>query len=479
MSTKRKFTWQELASLNEEHNAHLAVRGKVYDVSKFLARHPGGKDVLRMAAGKDVTIVFQCYHAFSDLPSKILEKYYVGDLVSNEFPTFPEPGAFYNTLRERVRKHFKDTNQDPKRSGWMWLRHFIVPTMVVLTWFAQLFLAPYNFFLACVAAALSGWFSALCCMVNVHDASHFAVTSNPTIWRVVGHIHDYLNGCSYHVWVLQHIFGHHPYTNIDGADPDISTAKEKPDMRRIKWSQNWLPRYFRQHVYMPLIYCLLGLKTHFQDFYVFLIHKKNSTITLNTLPTSYVIIFLTGKLCFLMHKVVLPWMILSFWEMVIFLAFNEIASSYWLALIFQASHVVSEVEWPKPDANGKINRDWAELQVESTLDYATESWFCNVFTGGLNHQVAHHLFPSMCQNYYPQITPIVVQTCKEFGVRYNYKDTFFQALGAHVGHLKTLGQEKEKPIATRAELFHREKHTHDDNKISSCEKSISSWMCSF
>lgn len=33
--------------------------------------------------------------------------------------------------------------------------------------------------------------------------SHFAVTSNPIVWRVVGHIHDYLNGCSYHVWVHQ------------------------------------------------------------------------------------------------------------------------------------------------------------------------------------------------------------------------------------------------------------------------------------
>ena len=29
MTTKRQFTWQELASLNKEHNAHLAVRGKV------------------------------------------------------------------------------------------------------------------------------------------------------------------------------------------------------------------------------------------------------------------------------------------------------------------------------------------------------------------------------------------------------------------------------------------------------------------
>ena len=31
---------------------------------------------------------------------------------------------------------------------------------------------------------------------------------------------------------FQHIFGHHPYTNIDGFDPDISTA-EKVSIRLL------------------------------------------------------------------------------------------------------------------------------------------------------------------------------------------------------------------------------------------------------
>ncbi|XP_020623464.1 acyl-lipid (8-3)-desaturase-like [Orbicella faveolata] len=392
-----------------------------------------------MAAGRDVTLVFQSYHAFSDHAPKILEKYCVGDLVTSNVPTFPEPGAFYNTVRKRVRQHFKDTKQDPKSSGWMWLRHLIIPSLVVLMWFAQVFFASYSLFLSCIAAALLGWFSALSCMINIHDASHFAVTSNPIVWRVVGHIHDYLNGCSYHVWIHQHIFGHHPYTNIDGFDPDISTANHVSCAYTL----------------LTLFSCCLqlGLKTHIQDFFVFIINKRNSTSTFNTLPTSHLVIFLTGKLCFLIHKVVLPWMLLSFREMIVLVIFAEVAAGYWLALIFQASHVVSEVDWPQPDADGKVNRDWAELQIESTLDYATDSWFCNVFTGALNHQTAHHLFPSVAQIYYPQITPIVVQACKEFGVRYNYKDTMFEALGAHISHLKTLGQEKDKPVVTRPEVW--------------------------
>ncbi len=37
----------------------------------------------------------------------------------------------------------------------------------------------------------------------------------------------------------------------------------------------------------------------------------------------------------------------------------------------------------------------AELQVASTQDYCTDSWFWTLFTGALNHQTAHHLFPGI------------------------------------------------------------------------------------
>ena len=78
----RKFTWEELSKLNRRHNAHVAVRGKVrldtcvcdgvllpctkvYDVSGFIEKHPGGVDQLMLGAGRDVTILFESYHNFN------------------------------------------------------------------------------------------------------------------------------------------------------------------------------------------------------------------------------------------------------------------------------------------------------------------------------------------------------------------------------------------------------------------------------
>ena len=58
---------------------------------------------------------------------------------------------------------------------------------------------------------------------------------------------------------LQHVMGHHVYTNIDGHDPDIMTAApELPDIRRIKENQYWLSYYFYQHLYCPLLYCFVS-----------------------------------------------------------------------------------------------------------------------------------------------------------------------------------------------------------------------------
>ena len=82
----------------------------------------------------------------------------------------------------------------------------------------------------------------------------------------------------------------------------------------------------------------------------------------------------------------------------------------------------------------------AEFQCATTKDFATDSWFWTVFTGVLNHQTVHHLFPGIIQSHYPKIRPIIAETCKEFGVRYNHTDEGPAAIGEHLGHLRRLGQ---------------------------------------
>ncbi|KAL5486886.1 hypothetical protein EMCRGX_G019423 [Ephydatia muelleri] len=89
-SSVRTFTPAELKLYNEPHNAHVAYRGKVYDVSQFVAQHPGGVDQIMLGAGRDITTVFDSYHPPTAL--NMLQPYYVGDLIGSDVPTFPPRG---------------------------------------------------------------------------------------------------------------------------------------------------------------------------------------------------------------------------------------------------------------------------------------------------------------------------------------------------------------------------------------------------
>jgi fatty acid desaturase len=299
----------------------------------------------------------------------------------------------------------------------------------------------------------------LATMNATHDCSHFSVTNKPWVWRLLGAWHDFINGISETVWIYQHTLGHHPYTNVDHADPDIVTAaNELPDLRRIKETQTWLPRYFYQHFYMPLLYGLLAVKTRIQEFYILFLFRKNGTIRVNRLSAMQWFLYFGGKIFFYTYRIVIPLLAgMPVWQLLSITVACDMFSSYYLALIFQVSHVNSNVKWPLPDENNVVHADWWKLQILTTQDYSTDSWFVTFMTGALNHQTAHHVFPGIAQCYLPIVTPIVKKTCEDFGVQYNYCGTLWDALSSHVGHLKRLGSIDKSGLSNQEVSVMKEK----------------------
>lgn len=57
----------------------MAVRGKVYNVTRYLDYHPGGATELMKGAGKDATSLFDEAHAYVNI-DQLLAKCYVGPL---------------------------------------------------------------------------------------------------------------------------------------------------------------------------------------------------------------------------------------------------------------------------------------------------------------------------------------------------------------------------------------------------------------
>jgi fatty acid desaturase len=418
--------------------------------AEWLGKHPGGPEQLLLAAGRDVTELLPSYHPFSgEKPAKMLKAYLIGTCVDSEFPQFePDASGFYRTLRERVGAYFAETSQDPKDQTGMVLR--MVPTLVgfVASYWAMFHASEWW---VRVAAAVSfGLFQGFPLLHAMHDACHCAVGHTQTLWQLWGRLPmDVMAGGSIFSWQHQHVVGHHVYTNVYMADPDLPHVDGDP--RYIVSRQVWTWLYRFQHIYMPVLYALLALKMRFDDVAYVWLQGKDGPIRVNWFESPLVRVVLTKGLWFA-WRVVLPLVLFRtpLAELLLLFFVSEFTTGWWLAFNFQVSHISDGADFPN-GVDGAHDRDtlpreWAKLQAESSVNWKG-GLIADFLCGALNYQIEHHLFPSVSQYHYPAIAPIVQKTCKEFGVRYVSYDGYLPALSAHLMHLYKLGQQgKPAPL---------------------------------
>jgi fatty acid desaturase len=93
-------------------------------------------------------------------------------------------------------------------------------------------------------------------------------------------------------------------------------------------------------------------------------------------------------------------------------------------------------------------------QVRHSGNFSMASSAATQLFGGINYQIEHHLFPSMCHMHYWHVAPVVQATCAEFGVPYNAHPTLASAYWSylktlyHCGHAKALEAEAVKQVNT-------------------------------
>lgn len=83
-SSSSSFTMHDVEKHNREGDLWIVYDHKVYDVSPFVRRHPGGWKILVEHGGKDVTQLMTSSgvgpHRHSQAAIKMLNDYYIGDL---------------------------------------------------------------------------------------------------------------------------------------------------------------------------------------------------------------------------------------------------------------------------------------------------------------------------------------------------------------------------------------------------------------
>ncbi len=80
-STKKTFTLAEVAQHSTKTSCYTTIGGKVYDITSYIPRHPGGESKIMKICGKDGTSLFEDQHGGQPKPETILKSFEIGTLI--------------------------------------------------------------------------------------------------------------------------------------------------------------------------------------------------------------------------------------------------------------------------------------------------------------------------------------------------------------------------------------------------------------
>jgi len=348
---------------------------------------------------------------------------------------------FSTALRKRVNAYFKENDIDKSGNFLMKLKTlsalalYFGPFVIILL--AGLESIPVLFGLWLIM----GFGKAFMGTSVMHDALHGSMFDKKPANKLFGFSAVAL-GADAKMWKIQHNVIHHTYTNVEDVDEDIEVKyilRFSPNQPRY-----WFHRF--QHIYAPFFY---AVSTIFwataRDFFKLAKYREKGFITKPNEYYGRMGKILLGKILYFAFFLGLPLYFLSIpaWLIIVMFISMHAFAGFILSVTFQLAHVVPNTEFVIPEGE-EIKENWSVHQLLTTCNFATKSKLVGWFTGGLNFQIEHHLFPNICHIHYPKLSKIVQETAAEFNIPYNQENNVFKAIGNHFRMLRDLGKVEKK-----------------------------------
>ena len=274
----------------------------------------------------------------------------------------------------------------------------------------------------------------------MHDSIHGSYTKKKNLKKVLAKC-TWILGIDATIWKTQHNVLHHSFTNIEGADEDIQpryVLRFSPHQPR-----RWFHRY--QHIYALFFYTISTLIwVTFKDF-----NKARQYRKMGILPVKSYSKFILGmvfrKIFYFSIFLILPIYLLpvSAGTVVLLFVVMHMTAGFLLSLIFQPAHVMEvsdfidqQKEEPSIDENRLVH------QLRTTTNFGMKNRWLTWFSGGLNHQIEHHLYQNICHVHYGEISKIVRHTAAEHDLPYHTQPGLGRAFYLHLSMLKALGSGK-------------------------------------
>jgi linoleoyl-CoA desaturase len=348
-------------------------------------------------------------------------------------PKFSGRSDFQRELRRRIDAFFEQPGRRRRDSPQIYAKSILILALFFGLYVLLVFVAQ-TWWQALPLALLLGLVTAGIGLNIQHDGGHQAASDRPWVNKLMAMTLDLIGGSSY-VWRHRHNVLHHTYVNLTGHDTDVdigALGRVTPYQKR-RWFHRW------QHYYMWLLYGLMAIRWQLFGDYLNVIKGRIDNHPIPRPKGWELVIFLGGKLMFLVLALGVPMIFHPWWVVLIFYGVVGMVTGVTLSVVFQLAHTVEEVNFIEPPESDEIDNAWAIHQVESTVDFARASRTAAWLLGGLNYQIEHHLFTRICHINYPAISKIVEQTCHDFGVGYHEHRTFWSGVASHFRWLRHMG----------------------------------------
>ena len=301
-----------------------------------------------------------------------------------------------------------------------------ITALVVAAWFGFALLQD-SWLILIVAAVLGVLFTQYAFLA--HEAAHRQVFESGKANDLTGRIlADLLVGISYSWWMNKHT-RHHGNPNTQGKDPDIEPdfiVFQKEDAAKVGKIGALFTRRQGWFFYPVLIF--EGINLHRQAFATVFSKGKVDKRALE------IVLLLVRNLSYLA-------VVFYFLPLGMAFAFVGVQLAVF-GLYMGASFAPNHKGMPVLPKDSKV--DFLRRQVLTSRNIRG-GWAMNIFMGGLNYQIEHHLFPSMPRPHLKHAREIVIEHCKTIGVPYT-ETTLVRSYAIVVDYLNRVGLSARDPF---------------------------------
>jgi len=233
-----------------------------------------------------------------------------------------------------------------------------------------------------------------------HDAGHGQVFTSRAANDVLGIAHGALVGMSYGRWVDQHN-RHHSHPNHELRDPDVDitvlafTADQAATKRGlVRWTSA-----HQAALFFPFL-LLEGFSLHVSSVRVLLRGGTRARTVELPLLAAHVVVYLAAV-----------FLVLSPLTAVVFVVVHQCLWGFYMGCAFAPGHK------GMPTVTGDDELGFFRRQILTTRNISGGR-VVDVVLGGLNHQIEHHLFPTMARPNLRHARPIVREFCARNAIEY-------------------------------------------------------------